>query len=150
MRQTSVAESHPLVVLIEDHTPDVFLIKEALRVNEVACEVVRYSDGEDAIEALCDPQDLPTSQLPAIILLDLNLPRMDGLEILQRLRQDARLAQVPIAVLTSSHSPEDVRQAALAGATTYIRKPPALDEFLATVGNTVKELLLQRRFGATA
>jgi DNA-binding response OmpR family regulator len=82
----------------------------------------------------------PGRERPHVILLDLNLPKMDGKEVLGRIRNNPQLAQTPVAILTSSDSPRDRRETAELGASIYIRKPPTLDEFMGA-GGTIKNLL---------
>jgi len=129
------------IVLVEDHDPDVFLIKEALVAHRIECEITHFRDSEEAVKRLCNGQPSELIPVPDLILLDLNMPRIPGIEVLKCIRETARLRQVPVAILTSSHSPIDRREAAMAGATIYIRKQPVLDEFLNTVGATVSKLL---------
>ena len=130
---------HPSrILLVEDNPADVFLIKEAMRSHGIPFDLQWFADGEDAV-AHIEHMD-PAGKVPDAILLDLNLPKLDGKEVLARIRKNMRLAQVPVAILTSSDSPHDRREAARLGASIYIRKPPTLDEFL-DVGSTIKDLL---------
>ena len=129
------------IVIIEDHDPDVFLIKEALGSYGVEYDLTHFSDSEQAVMRLCKAPEHEWSELPDLILLDLNMPRLPGIEVLKCIRETKRLAHVPVAILTSSYSPDDLQETALAGATIYIRKRPILDEFLNAVGSTVSELL---------
>jgi CheY-like chemotaxis protein len=129
------------IVLVEDHDPDVFLIKEALAAHRIDCEITHFRDSEEAVKRLCSGGPTDLIPVPDLILLDLNMPRIPGIEVLKCIRETVRLSEVPVAILTSSHSPVDRREAAMAGATIYIRKQPVLDEFLETVGATVSKLL---------
>lgn len=126
------------VVLIEDNPADVFLIKEALRAHKIEFELSWISDGEEALQRIESPTK--NQPPPDLILLDLNLPKVDGKELLARIRANPELAGTRVAVLTSSDSPSDRRETAELGADSYIKKPPTLDEFLA-VGATIRELL---------
>ena len=126
---------------MEDHDPDVFLIKEALASHHIECDIIHFRDSEDAVKRLCSGSPSQLIEVPDLILLDLNMPRLPGIEVLKCIRETARLANVPVAVLTSSHSPTDQREAALAGATIYVRKQPVLDDFLDSVGITIARLL---------
>ncbi|MGH7962634.1 MAG: response regulator [Candidatus Binatia bacterium] len=130
------------LVLVEDNPADVYLIKKALEENHIACEVTCFEDGEDALAALSAEGE--GALLPDVILMDLNTPRSEGIEVLKALRQAPRLVNVPIGILTSSESPVDQQRTALLGVTHYIRKPPTLDDFLREVGQGVKELLRER------
>jgi CheY-like chemotaxis protein len=129
------------IVLVEDHDPDVFLIREALAAHRIECDLIHFRDSEEAVKRLCNGDASQLIDVPDLILLDLNMPRLPGIEVLKCIRETARLADVPVAVLTSSHSPADQREAALAGATIYVRKQPVLDEFLDSVGTTIARLL---------
>lgn len=124
-----------LILLAEDNPADVYLIEEALREHDVAYEIAVAEDGEAAISMISDGRIKPD-----IILLDLNMPKRSGGEVLTRLRQDGSCKKVPVIVLTSSDSPADREEALRLGATCYIRKPTGLDEFLA-IGASIKELV---------
>ncbi len=126
------------ILLIEDNPADVFLIKEALRTHGIEYDLNWIADGEEAVEQVDKVQSDTTA--PGLILLDLNLPKVDGKEVLTRIRRNPALSDTPVAILTSSDSPHDRRDTASLGATCYIRKPPTLDEFLG-VGERIKELL---------
>lgn len=130
------------IVLIEDNSADVFLVELALKENHVPSEITRFSTGHEALHCLCSAAAMEGQPLhPDAILLDLNTPQSDGFEVLSRLRQTPYLARVPIAILTSSDAASDKHRSALLGASRYIRKPSGLEEFLATVGQAVKEML---------
>ncbi len=128
------------VVLVEDNPGDVFLIQEALRDKGVHFELRHFSDGEEAWVALAQ-SDKNANTVPDLILLDLNLPKTEGVSLLRQIREHPALADVPVAVLTSSQSPRDEREAAALGATRYIRKSALLDDFLSEVGGAVREML---------
>jgi|SRR5215472_8293551 len=130
----------PKILLAEDNPADVYLIREALHEHGVECSVRVASDGREVLEIISE-QDSPANTEPiGLIILDLNLPRHDGIEILERMRAVARMARVPVVVLTSSDSPQDRLVATHLGARRYLRKPSSLDQFLA-LGATFKELL---------
>jgi len=131
----------PEIVLIEDNPGDVFLVELALKQNQIAHTLTHFESARDAVEVLCGTS--PGSAPPDLILMDLNTPRMDGFDALIQLKQSARLAGVPIAILTSSQARRDKLRAEGLGA-KYLEKPSPLDDFLATVGNAVKELLPAR------
>ena len=135
------------IVLIEDHDPDVFLIKEALATHGIRYDLVHFRDSEEAVRWLCVGGSLEQSVIPDLVLLDLNMPRISGIEVLKRIRETPRLTSVPVAILTSSYSPLDRREAEAAGATVYVSKPATLDEFLELVGTSVWKLLNERRNG---
>lgn len=129
------------ILIIEDHAPDVYLVKEALRSSGVEFELTHLDDGNAARVYLVDAT---SSGIPDLIFLDLNLPKADGLELLRLIRTWPHLADVPVAVLTSSSSPADKEKAVLMGADLFITKPAGLSEFLSTVGGAAKQLLAAR------
>lgn len=132
----------PEILLAEDNSADVYLIREALREHDVECTIRLVSDGKDVMRII-SPQESPgEAQDLGLIILDLNLPRHDGIEILQRLRDNALLAHVPVVVLTSSDSPRDRLIAMELGAARFLRKPSNLEQFLG-LGALFKELLGQ-------
>jgi chemotaxis family two-component system response regulator Rcp1 len=121
---------------VEDNPADVYLIEEALRTHGVSYEIKWLRDGEQALTLLSQGG----LNSPDLVLLDLNLPRVDGKEVLARIRQMPEFASTPVAIMTSSDSPQDRREMAQLGADCYIKKPPTLDEFL-EVGGVIKNLL---------
>jgi len=122
------AESR-LIVLVEDNPDDEALTLRALRKNNIANQVVVLRDGAEALDYLLAP-DAPTPQL---ILLDLKLPRIDGLEVLRRLRNEPRTALLPIVVLTSSTEERDMLESYRRHANSYIRKPVDFEQFIDAV-----------------
>jgi chemotaxis family two-component system response regulator Rcp1 len=134
----------PEVLLADDNPSDVYLIREALREHAVDCSLRVVSDGKEALGVISDETENAYSGSIGLIILDLNLPRHDGIEILQKLRESALLEHVPVVVLTSSDSPRDRVLANQLGATRYLRKPSSLDEFL-SLGAVFKDLLGQTR-----
>jgi CheY-like chemotaxis protein len=131
----------PEVLLADDNPSDVYLIREALREHAVDCTLRVAPDGKDALRILSGEADADARSIN-LIILDLNLPRHDGIEILQRLRDSAMLQHVPVVVLTSSDSPRDRLMANQLGAARYLRKPSNLNEFL-SLGAVFKDLLGQ-------
>lgn len=137
------------IYLIEDHTPDVFLVEKALHDYGIDCDLVRFVDGGQALVALNKLGDQPEA-LPDLILLDLNLPRVSGMDILRVLQKDPALAKVPVAILTSSQAPRDKLEANTLGVTRFITKPNDLRAYLEVIARAIKELLSQRAGGAPA
>jgi CheY-like chemotaxis protein len=137
-------EIMPEVLLADDNPSDVYLIREALREHGVDCVLRVASDGKDALGIISNEAPDMGAGCIKLIILDLNLPRHDGIEILQRLRSLPWLEGVPVVVLTSSDSPRDRLMANQLGATRYLRKPSSLDEFLG-LGAIFKELLGQNQ-----
>ena len=124
------------VFLAEDSSGDVYLVGEALKRAGLAYELHLAQDGEQAIEMLRRfGADLP---YPHVALLDLNLPRHDGSELLQQIRNHPEYGQIPIVVLTSSEAPADHRLA-MDYEAVFFHKPLDMDEYFA-IGETVKEL----------
>ena len=127
------------IVLIEDNPADVLLVEMALKENGISCQLTRFANGEEALRILCATTAASTLH-PDAILLDLNTPRCDGFQVLIKLKQHPRFANVPIAIITSSKATSDKHRSYLQG-TRYIEKPLQLEDFLATIGQAVKEML---------
>lgn len=134
----------PEILLADDNASDVYLIREALREHAVDCVLRVASDGKDVLGILSGEASGADADRIDLLILDLNLPRHDGIEILQRMRESAWLKHVPVVVLTSSDSPRDRLMANELGVTRYLRKPSSLDEFL-SLGAVFKELLGQSK-----
>lgn len=120
------------ILLVEDNPDDVKLTRRALRENKIANELVVVSDGVEAMEYLARASTAAsegTGTLPSVILLDLKLPRMDGLETLRKIRADERLKRLPVVVLTSSKEETDILRSYDHGANSYIRKPVDFEQF---------------------
>jgi CheY-like chemotaxis protein len=132
---TALAQAR--LVLIEDNPADVLLVREAIRERGLAVDLVSYADVPEALAGLGNP----TNPLPDAILMDLNLPRGEGMTIIKTLRASERLRDVPLAILTSSQSPRDLEQAQRLQVHWYIHKPSTLDEFLNKVGEAISALL---------
>ena len=134
-----MTKSVPTILLAEDNPADVYLIREALREHGVECTIREASDGKEVLRILSlSPADADGHSLD-LIILDLNLPRHDGIEILQHL-QTQDLSHVPVVVLTSSDSPRDRLLAGQLGVACYLRKPSSLTEFL-DLGVVFRDLL---------
>jgi two-component system, chemotaxis family, response regulator Rcp1 len=137
------------ILLAEDNPADVYLIREALREHRVECDLRIADDGQQVIRLLSSAEMDPQTPRPALIILDLNLPRHDGIEILQHLRDRQALRDVPVVVLTSSDSPRDRLAATQLGVTRFLRKPSNLEQFF-SLGAIFKELLEDRIANAEA
>lgn len=118
------------ILLIEDAEPDVFLVREALRQSGLSFNLSVLDDGEKAIDYIDHLDQDNTAHCPRLVLLDLNLPKRTGDQILEHIRQSARCRDLPVVIVTSSDSPKDKTQTTLLGATEYFRKPSRLDEFM--------------------
>ena len=136
-RNQSKKPSPIRILLVEDNPGDVYLLEKTLQNRKMNYELIRYSDGEQAIGALQKDE----CAVPDLILLDLNLPRREGFEVLQTIRSKPSMVGVPIGILTSSDAAKDRHRIALTGGERYIHKPPMLEEFLEQVGQAVEEML---------
>lgn len=128
----------PRILLAEDNPADVYLIREALREHGVDTPVHVVWDGREVLQFISDAGSKDHGL--GLIILDLNLPRHDGIEVLQKLRETAGFAEVPVVVLTSSDSPRDRVVASELGAACYVRKPSSLEQFL-SLGEVFKRFL---------
>jgi len=135
------------ILLVEDNPADVYLVREALREYGVNCAMRVASDGEEMLRIISSERAAAEAQRLGLIILDLNLPRHDGTEILQRLWESTEFAHIPVVVLTSSDSPRDRLVANQFGATCYLRKPSSLEQFL-SLGAVLKDLLEQTKASA--
>ncbi len=124
-------DSNRPILLVEDNPDDVELTLRTLAENGIANPVLVAKDGVEALDFLL-PASGPGLH-PSLVLLDLNLPRLNGLEVLEAMRADPRTALVPIVVLTTSNEERDVIDSYRDGCNCYVRKPVGLDEFKAAV-----------------
>ena len=121
------------ILLVEDNPDDEVLTLRALRKNNVLNPVTVARDGAEALEILLgDRRDSEMS--PGLILLDLKLPKIDGLDVLRRLRADERTRLLPVVILTASRQEEDILAGYRDGANAYVRKPVSFAEFADVVG----------------
>jgi CheY-like chemotaxis protein len=137
----SAEDESPRIVLVEDNPGDVYLFRRALREKGVSFHLALCEDGAAAIRFFSSINSDVTAPLPDLIVLDLNLPKFEGIEVLGSVRKLFRFHAIPVAVLTSSESPDDLERVMALGVTRYLSKPTKLDEFLETVGQGVKDLL---------
>lgn len=124
------------ILLVEDNPDDVALTLRALKKNNIANEVVVAPDGVEALEYLFATgkyADAPPDR-PQLVLLDLRMPRLGGLEVLEKMRADERTRRMPVVVLTSSKEETDLARSYDLGANSYIRKPVDFQQFSAAVG----------------
>lgn len=115
----------PMIALVEDNADDEALTLRALKKNGIANEIVILRDGAEALGFLMAPEN----QLPQLVLLDLKLPRKDGLEVLRELRENPRTELLPIVILTSSKEERDLIEGYRLGANSYVRKPVDFNQF---------------------
>jgi two-component system response regulator len=129
---------HRKILLVEDNPDDVELMIQALKKNNIMNELIITRDGEEALKYIfCkgpysgrDPLDLPS-----VVLLDLNLPKMGGLDVLKRVRENEDTEMLPVVILTSSKDEEDLMTGYRLGANSYIRKPVDFKEFVKVIGD---------------
>ena len=115
----------PMIALVEDNPDDQVLTLRALKKNGIANEIVVLSDGAEALAFLLDAG----KPLPQLVLLDLKLPKLDGLEVLKRLRETPRTSFLPVVILTSSNEERDLIEGYRLGANSYVRKPVDFTQF---------------------
>jgi len=119
------------ILLVEDNPDDVLLTKRAFTKNRIRNEVVVAVDGEQALQRLLPDAGEPLR--PALVLLDIKLPKIDGLEVLRRIRDDDRTRNLPVVVLTTSNEERDIVASYRLGANSFVRKPVVFEEFVSAV-----------------
>ena len=121
-----------VILLVEDNEDDVFLTLRALKKNNIINEVVVCRDGVEALEYLFGVgkyEGRDVCDMPQVVLLDLKLPKLDGLEVLKRIREDERTRLQPVVILTSSTEQRDLLEGYSQGCNSYIRKPVDFQQF---------------------
>lgn len=122
------------IMLVEDNQDDVDLTLAAFEQSEIRTEIVVARDGVEALAYLLGPDDngyaAAARPLPELVLLDINLPKVDGLQVLQRIRANERTRHLPVVVLTSSKTDEDVMRSYRLGANSFVRKPVDFGRFM--------------------
>ena len=124
------------ILLVEDNIQDIEITRRAFDKGRVRNELIVVRDGEEALDYLCRRgryQDPATSPRPGMILLDLNLPKVGGIEVLQQIKQDGDLRAIPVIVLTVSQREEDIVKSYNLGVNTYIQKPVEFDRFMRVI-----------------
>jgi CheY-like chemotaxis protein len=117
------------ILLVDDNPDDVTFTLRAFKQNNIANKIVVAVDGEQALQMLL-PEDAAQPFHPALVLLDLKLPKVGGLEVLRRIRADPRTQSLPIVVLTTSSEDADIASSYRLGANSFVRKPVVFSEFL--------------------
>ena len=126
------------ILLVEDNPSDVDLTKRAFEKKNLANTLVVARDGQDALDYLFGAgayAGRDVADVPACILLDLKLPKVDGVTVLQTIKSDQRTRMIPVIVLTSSNEPRDLKACYGLGSNSYIRKPVDFDEFVEVVSH---------------
>ena len=122
-----------VILLVEDNEDDVELTLRAFKKNNIRNRVVVMRDGAEALDYLFAAgaaERRAVRDLPQVVLLDLKLPRVDGLQVLERIRGDERTRLMPVVILTSSKEEQDIIKGYQLGCNSYVRKPVSFDEFL--------------------
>jgi two-component system response regulator len=122
-----------IILLVEDNPDDVELTLRAFKKNNILNRVIIAKDGAEALDFLFGTGTYAgreLKELPVVILLDLKLPKIDGMEVLKRIRQDNRTKLIPVVILTSSAEPKDVVNGYSLGANGYVRKPVEFSQFV--------------------
>ncbi|MFV1952029.1 MAG: response regulator [Nitrospinota bacterium] len=126
------------ILLVEDNPDHIIFTKEALEENGVVHEIYVVEDGQEALDYLYQKGeyiDKKKSPRPGLILLDIKLPKVDGMEVLRQLKSDPDLKSIPVILLTTSSRDEEIAEGYLCGANSYVTKPVNLDEFIEKIRN---------------
>ena len=123
---------------MEDNKADVFLVEEAIAFHEIHAKLQVITDGAEGIRRV--EESNREDQPPDLFILDLNLPKRSGLEILAAVRRSAKYAHIPVLIMTSSDSQKDRQETSRLGSSGYFRKPAGFDEFL-EIGALIKSLI---------
>lgn len=126
--------------MVEDNRADILLVEEALRLYDVNVQMHVVEDGEEACAFIERADRDPNSPCPSVLLLDLNLPKKTGIEVLRRVRASERCNRIPVVIFTSSNSPQDRNETSRLGASRYFQKPTRYDQFL-KIGQVLKDVL---------
>jgi two-component system, response regulator len=127
------ARESPPVLLVEDDPDDVELTRRAFEKNRLANALEVVTDGQAALDYLFCVGPYANRTMPQLVLLDIRLPKIDGLEVLRRMRDDERTKVLPVVVLTSSTEESDIARSYRLGANSYIRKPVDFNQFIEAV-----------------
>lgn len=127
------------ILLVEDNPDDIELTKRAMSANNIANKTIVAKDGQEALDFLLEKGELEgkiMEEYPTVVLLDIKMPKVDGLEVLKKLRSDQRTRVLPIVILTGSSEERDVIESYNLGANSYVRKPVGFNQFV----EAIKEL----------
>jgi CheY-like chemotaxis protein len=128
------------ILLVEDNAGDVYLFEKALNEAQLRFELTVVRDGAQALAYIRREGNYANRPIPHLAVLDLNLPKSGGLQVLRAMRESRDLAAVPVAVASSSASPQDLAQTQELGVERYVTKPPDLDAFL-EIGQVFRKML---------
>jgi CheY-like chemotaxis protein len=126
------------ILLVEDNQDDVLITKRAWNKGRIRNKLYVVNDGEEALEFLFKQGEYSNAPTPGLMLLDLKMPRVDGFEVLTKIKQDTKLKVLPIIVLTTSNRDQDIQRAYSLGCNSYILKPVSYEKFIEAV-NTIKK-----------
>jgi chemotaxis family two-component system response regulator Rcp1 len=139
LKQVAVVAA-PLILVIEDNVSDVFLLERALNKQDLQVELIHLADGDQALAFIRREGAFSDMAIPSLILMDLNLPRHNGEDILREIRGATHLAGIPVCAWSSSHSQQDQALLMELGVARFVTKPLGLDQFM-EIGKIIKELL---------
>lgn len=122
----------PIILLVEDNPDDEALTMRAIRKNKIDCEVVTAHDGEEAINYLLGDAR-KHGQKPAFVLLDLKLPKLNGLQVLEKIRSDIFIRHLPVIIMTSSNEESDLTQSYRLGANSFVAKPVDFSDLVESI-----------------
>lgn len=129
-----------IALLVEDNRADALMVQEAIEVHGLPVDLHIVEDGQKAFDFIQGAEDDSNAPCPQVLILDLNLPKRTGKEVLQRVRRSVKCKDIPVLIITSSDSREDRAEAAHLGANHYFRKPSSYDEYL-KVGEILRDIL---------
>ena len=130
----------PLVLVIEDNVSDVFLLERALNKQDLRVQLMRLADGDEALAFIRRERDYAHMAVPSLILMDLNLPKHNGEDILREIRGAQHLSGIPVCAWSSSQSQQDQALLMELGVARFVTKPLGLDQFM-EIGKIIKDLL---------
>ncbi len=131
---------------MEDNRSDVFLLREAIMAAGISADLQVVADGERAIDFINQKNADDSAICPSLIILDLNLPKRTGSEVLEYVKQAGKCREIPVLIVTSSDSEQDRANASKLGAAGYVRKPSGFDAYL-KIGEVVRDMLVGGRPG---
>jgi len=122
-----------IILLVEDNPDDEELTLRVLKTHHIANEVLVARDGVEALDILYGTADTPACRLPSVVLLDLKLPKLDGLEVLRRIRAEPSTTRLPVVIMTTSREERDIVASYELGANSYVQKPVGFEAFAEAV-----------------